>query len=133
MCILDVQFVQRLDMIVDEGNGDEHEVLLAALHQRFDGLLGARLQPGQGTNLGGPKVIHQSFSQLSSSLKLTPISNKFFPIDIVSIRQSNFTHKNLEHSTDLLSANKSTFIQSINQSINSSNDRLYAAIQFLAT
>jgi hypothetical protein len=30
--VLDIQLVQRLDVIVDEGDGDEEEVLLAALH-----------------------------------------------------------------------------------------------------
>jgi len=43
--------VERLDVIIDEGDGDEEEVLLAALHQRLDGVLRAGLQPGQRTHL----------------------------------------------------------------------------------
>ena len=31
--VLDVQLVEGLDVLVDEGDGDEHEVLVAALHQ----------------------------------------------------------------------------------------------------
>ena len=38
-------------MVVDEGDGDEHEVLLAPLDEGLDGLLSPRLQPGQGANL----------------------------------------------------------------------------------
>ncbi len=49
--VLDIQLMQRLDVIVDEGDGDEEKVLLAALHQRLDGVLRAGLQPGQRTHL----------------------------------------------------------------------------------
>ena len=51
MGVLDIQLVERLDVIIDEGDGDEEEVLLAALHQRLDGVLRAGLQPGQRTHL----------------------------------------------------------------------------------
>ncbi len=51
VCVLDIQLVQRLDVIVDEGDGNEEKVLLAALHQRLDRVLRAGLQPGQRTHL----------------------------------------------------------------------------------
>ena len=49
--VLNVQLVEGLDVIVYKGDGHQQEVLLAALDKRLDGLLGARLQPGQRTNL----------------------------------------------------------------------------------
>merc|ERR1711876_102129 len=43
LSILDVQLVQSLDVVVDEGDGDQHQVLLSSLAQNLDGVLGARL------------------------------------------------------------------------------------------
>ena len=34
--VLDVQLVEGLDVLVDEGDGDEHQVLVAALHQGWE-------------------------------------------------------------------------------------------------
>ena len=44
--VLDIQLVKGLDMIVDESDGDKHEILLALLHHDLDGVLGAGLEPG---------------------------------------------------------------------------------------
>ena len=52
--VLDVQLVQGLDVVIDEGDGDQHEVLLAPLAHHLDGLLRAGLQPGQRPHLALP-------------------------------------------------------------------------------
>ena len=52
--VLDIQLVKGLDMIVDESDGDKHEILLALLHHDLDGVFGAGLEPGQGPPLALP-------------------------------------------------------------------------------
>jgi len=46
LCVFDVELVQCFNVVIDEGDGDEHEVLLAPLDEGLDGLLSPRLQPG---------------------------------------------------------------------------------------
>jgi len=52
--VLDVQLVEGLYVLVDEGDGDQHQVLVSALHQGLDGVLGVGAQPRQGSDLGLP-------------------------------------------------------------------------------
>ena len=41
--VLNVQLVKGLDVVIDEGNRDQHQVLLTSLTQHLDGVLGAWL------------------------------------------------------------------------------------------
>ncbi len=52
--VLNVQLVQGLDVVRGEGDGDEHEVLLAAFDECFDGGVCSRGEPGQRAYLRLP-------------------------------------------------------------------------------
>ena len=43
--VLDVQLVQRLDVLVDERDRNDEKLFVALLGERLDRLIGTRLQP----------------------------------------------------------------------------------------
>lgn len=51
---LNVDFVERLDVVTGEGDGDDDGVLVTLLGPAFDGVARLRSEPGSGTDLGLP-------------------------------------------------------------------------------
>lgn len=54
LAVLNVQLVQRFNVLVNERNRHQDKVLLTLLDVALDGVLGERFEPGQRTDLGLP-------------------------------------------------------------------------------